>query len=242
MAEKSSEGTQSARGSQAAAAAAASGAQAQSPQSNQGSREQQREASEQQGGRGARALQRRSGAPNVASLGLSPFSLVRRMMEDMDLMLDEFGTGRTFGTTRWSDVGRGVSAVVWAPAIEMFERDGQLVVRADLPGMSPDDVRIEVTDDTLTIEGERRSEVEVEDEDFYRSERTYGRFSRVVALPDGVDADNAQARFDNGVLEVTIPLAEEASRGRRVEIQGSSGASAGGQQQQQQPGQTGPVH
>ncbi len=242
MAEKSSEGTQSARGSQAAAAAAASGAQAQSPQSNQGSRERQREASEQQGGRGARALQRRSGAPNVASLGLSPFSLVRRMMEDMDLMLDEFGTGRTFGTTRWSDVGRGVSAVVWAPAIEMFERDGQLVVRADLPGMSPDDVRIEVIDDTLTIEGERPSEVEVEDEDFYRSERTYGRFSRVIALPDGVDAENPQARFENGVLEVTIPLAEEASRGRRVEIQGSSGASAGGQQQQQQPGQTGPVH
>jgi len=176
-------------------------------------------------------------------MGLSPFSLVRRMMEDMDLMLDEFGTGRTLGTTRWSDVGRGTSAAVWAPAIEMFERDGQLVVRADLPGMSPDDVRIEVTDDTLTIEGERQSEVEVEDEDFYRSERTYGRFSRVIALPDGVDAENAQARFDNGVLEVTIPLAEEASRGRRVEIQqGSSGASAGGQQQQQKPGQTGPVH
>src|SRR5882762_4698881 len=74
--------------------------------------------------------------------------------------------------------------------------------------------------------------------------RTYGRFSRVIALPDGVDADNAQARFENGVLEVTIPLAEEASRGRRLEIQGGAGASAGGQQQQQQkqPGQTGPVH
>src|SRR6267143_6648651 len=77
MAEKSSEGTQSTRGSQAAGAAAASGAQAQSAQSNQGSREQQRQQSEQQGGRGARALQRR---PNVASMGLSPFSLVRRMM------------------------------------------------------------------------------------------------------------------------------------------------------------------
>src|SRR6266852_5369804 len=73
--------------------------------SDQGSREQQRQESGQQGGRGARALQRRSWAPNVASMGLSPFSLVRRMMEDMDLMLDEFGTGRTFGTTRWSDVG-----------------------------------------------------------------------------------------------------------------------------------------
>jgi HSP20 family protein len=190
-------------------------------------------------------MQRRSWAPNAASLGLSPFSLVRRMMEDMDLMLDEFGTGRTFGTTRWSDIGRGVPAAVWTPAIEMFQRDGQLVVRTDLPGMSPEDVRIEVTDDTLTIEGERRSEVEVEDEDFYRSERTYGRFSRVIALPDGVDAENAQARFENGVLEVTIPLAQEASRGRRVEIQGSAGASGGAQQQQQQqqqPGQTGPVH
>jgi HSP20 family protein len=239
MAEKSSEGTQSARGSQSAAAAAASGAQAQSPQSNQGSREQQREQREQQGARRSTDLQRRSWAPNVGSLGLSPFSLVRRMMEDMDLMLD-LGPTRTLGTT----LARTLPAAVWAPAIEMFQRDGQLVVRADLPGMSPDDVRIEVTDDTLTIEGERRSEVEIEDEDYYRSERTYGRFSRVIALPDGVDADNAQARFENGVLEVTIPLAEEASRGRRLEIQGGAGASAGGQQQQQQkqPGQTGPVH
>src|SRR2546427_469881 len=97
---------------------------------------------------------------------------------------------------------RGGLRMDWAPAVEMLERNGQLVVRAELPGLSPDDVRIEVSSDgSLVIEGERRSEVEAEEEGgVYRSERIYGRFSRVIALPDGVDVDRAQARFDNGVL------------------------------------------
>ena len=121
-------------------------------------------------------------------------------------------------------------AQVWSPAIDIVERDGRLVVRADLPGMSADDVRIEIRDDALVLEGERRSEIEVEEEGVYRSERVYGRFSRVIPLPDGADLDKASARFENGVLEIEIPLREDARR-RRIEIQGGSASEGGAKSQ-----------
>jgi len=183
--------------------------------------------------------------PSFGAFGASPFALMRRMMEDLNRMFEDFGSPRSFGGGAMTEGSRGdlsrggLPAVDWTPAIEAFERDRQLVVRADLPGLSPEDVRIEVTDDGLLIEGERRQEMEAEEEGgVYRSERVYGRFSRFLTLPDGVDADKAQARFDNGVLEISIPMTDQASRGRRIEIQGQ-GASTGGQRQ---TGQTPPVH
>ncbi len=221
MAEKNVEGTQSSR-----AQPGRSGAQAaQSSETRQQSADQQAErqsVGEQQGGRQSAGLQRRSmSAPVFGALGLSPFSLLRRMLEDMDRMFEGFGNvrGAGGGTT---GLERGASlAQVWSPAIDIVERDGRLVVRADLPGMSADDVRIEIRDDALVLEGERRSEIEVEEEGVYRSERVYGRFSRVIPLPDGADLDKASARFENGVLEIEVPLREDARR-RRIEIQGGS--------------------
>jgi len=235
MAEKSTESSQSARGSQSqAGAAAAQQASSQPTQPSQATQSSQG-AREPQVGRSG-TLQRRSSSPFAGALGASPFSLMRRMMEDLDRMFEDFGSARGSRGDMPDVGGRGGLAMDWTPAVEMFERDGQLVVRADLPGLSPEDVRIEVTDDTLTIEGERRSEMEVEEEGgVYRSERTYGRFSRIIALPEGVDPDGAQARFDNGVLEITIPLPEQTGR-RRIPIQGSAGTG------QQQPGTSGPVH
>jgi HSP20 family protein len=170
---------------------------------------------------------------------MSPFSLMRRVMEDMDRMFEDFGSGRALSGGQ-AQRG-GALAPIWTPAIEVFERDGALVVRADLPGMSPDDVRIEVADDALTIEGERRQEIEVEEEGVYRSERVYGRFSRTIPVPDGADVERAQARFENGVLEVSIPLAEDQSRRRRIEIQGGS-RSAGGEQPKPPDGGGSAVH
>ena len=209
MAETNPQGTKSTSASQRSDAG---GQQARADQGTQ-----------QQGsrpGRGSGALQRRSQMPSFGAFGASPFALMRRMMEDLNRMFEDFGSPRSFG-------GGAI------------ERDRQLVVRADLPGLSPEDVRIEVTDDGLLIEGERRQEMEAEEEGgVYRSERVYGRFSRFLTLPDGVDADKAQARFDNGVLEISIPMTDQASRGRRIEIQGQ-GASTGGQRQ---TGQTPPVH
>ena len=234
MAQTNPQGTQSTSASQRSDAG---GQQARADQGTQ-----------QQGsrpGRGSGTLQRRSQMPSFGAFGASPFALMRRMMEDLNRMFEDFGSPRSFGGGAMTEGSRGdlsrggLPAVDWTPAIEAFERDRQLVVRADLPGLSPEDVRIEVTDDGLLIEGERRQEMEAEEEGgVYRSERVYGRFSRFLTLPDGVDADKAQARFDNGVLEISIPMTDQASRGRRIEIQGQ-GASTGGQRQ---TGQTPPVH
>ena len=115
--------------------------------------------------------------------------------------------------------GRGASRR-WAPAVDLFEREDSLVLKADLPGLSEDDVQIEVRDNVLTISGERRADFEDKQNGYYRVERAFGSFSRSLTLPEGVDADKIDASFDNGVLEVTIPKPEER-KPRRIEISGS---------------------
>ena len=94
---------------------------------------------------------------------------------------------------------------MWAPEIEVLERDGKFVVRVDLPGLKKEDVKIEVTHDELTIEGERKLENEEKEEGMYRTERIYGRFFRRIGIPDHVKAENAVAVFKNGVLEIEMP-------------------------------------
>jgi HSP20 family protein len=103
----------------------------------------------------------------------------------------------------------------------MFEQGKNVIVRADLPGLTKDDVNVEVADNGITIEGERKKETDEKGEGYYRSERTYGRFFRRVPLPEGVKAEDAQATFSNGVLEITIPTAKtEQRKSRRLEIAG----------------------
>ena len=115
--------------------------------------------------------------------------------------------------------GREGARSLWSPQIETFQRGSEFVVRADLPGLRKDDVKIDITDDTLTIEGERREEHEEDREGYYRSERSYGSFYRVVSLPDGAITDSAKANFNNGVLEIVVQAPpREVSRGRRLEI------------------------
>src|ERR1041384_7105201 len=128
----------------------------------------------------------------------TPFGLMRRFSEEMD---------RLFGGTLASRATNLVGGR-WSPQVEMFERDHNLVVRADLPGMTKDDVKLELTDDGISIEGERRNENEERGEGFYRSERTYGKFYRRIPLPEGVRADEASASFSDGGLEVTMPEAK----------------------------------
>ena len=106
---------------------------------------------------------------------------------------------------------------MWAPEIEAFQKGDQFVVRADLPGLSKDDLSINVTDDAVTIQGERKAEHKDEREGYYRSERSYGSFCRVIPLPAGTITDQAKANFRDGVLEITMP-APPASQGRRLEI------------------------
>jgi HSP20 family protein len=114
----------------------------------------------------------------------------------------------------------------WVPAMDLTEADDHFVLRADLPGLGEDDVSIEIQDDTLTISGERKTEHEERKRGWYRVERSFGRFSRSLSLPEGVDADAVSAEFDKGVLEVRIPKPEER-KPRRVAIKaGESGNGA----------------
>ena len=143
----------------------------------------------------------------------SPFSLFRRMQEDMDRVFSGFGMGRGLMSPFGEQGGD------WAPAIEAFQRGNEFVVRADVPGLSRDDLTVEVGEDALTIQGERKYDHEEEHEGVYRSERSYGSFYRVVPLPEGAVADSAKADFANGVLEVVVQApSHEVRRGRKVEI------------------------
>jgi HSP20 family protein len=114
--------------------------------------------------------------------------------------------------------GGGQGAVRrWIPAMDVVETDDHFVLRADLPGMSENDVNIELEDNVLTISGERKAEHEQRGEGYYRVERSSGAFSRSLTLPEGVNADAIQANFQNGVLEVRIPKPEQ-HKPRKVQI------------------------
>jgi HSP20 family protein len=144
---------------------------------------------------------------------MSPLALMRRFMEDMEQQGPQFGIGRS--GQAMATAGSGF----FSPPVELFEREGHLIVRADLPGLTKDDVHVEVTDDALTIEGERRSEHEGRQGGFWRSERRYGTFRRQIPLPEGVNADQVTASFKDGVLEVSMPAPQQQARGRRIDIQ-----------------------
>ena len=118
------------------------------------------------------------------------------------------------------DAPSGASGPVmrrWVPAMDLVESGEQFVLRADLPGMSEEDIEIELEDGTLTVSGERKLEHEQREEGFHRVERSFGTFSRSLTLPKGVDADAVSASFDRGVLEIRIPK-PEARKPRRISI------------------------
>jgi HSP20 family protein len=146
----------------------------------------------------------------------NPFSLVRRIADDMDRMFEGGGLP-SFGR-----FGSGELAT-FTPKVDMFKRDGKLVVRADLPGVKLDDVSVEITDNALVIEGERSYEHEEDEKGVYRLERSYGRFRREVPLPEGVKAESATATFKNGVLEIAIEAPDSEQR-RRIEVKGEGQA------------------
>ena len=103
----------------------------------------------------------------------------------------------------------GSHARRWVPAMDLVETDEHLVLKADLPGLSKDDVNIDIKDGVLTVSGERKSEHEDKGKGYYRVERAFGGFSRSLSLPEGIDAERVTADFADGVLEVRIPKPEE---------------------------------
>ena len=152
-----------------------------------------------------------------------PFGLLRQMTSELDRVFDE---------PFWRSFGRpfqpvpAAAATTWLPEIDVFEKDQRLVTKVDLPGMKKDDVKVEVADGHLAISGERKSESEEKKDAFYRCEREYGSFYRVVPLPEGVRLEDVKATFSDGVLEVSVPLAAKPeAKVRKVEIQESATAA-----------------
>ncbi|MGO4885579.1 MAG: Hsp20/alpha crystallin family protein [Bryobacteraceae bacterium] len=137
-----------------------------------------------------------------------PLTLIRRFSEEMDRVF-----AHTFGLSR--NIGE---SGLWYPAIEVRERDGNLEVTAELPGMQKEDVKVESTDDGLLIEGERRQEREEAQAGYRHSERSYGRFSRIIPLPQGAQTDKAKAEFKDGLLTVRVPIPDNKPQSRSIPI------------------------
>jgi HSP20 family protein len=206
-----------------------------------------------QGGRsgqsGGGALQRRGGSSmspyssGQEAYGTGPFSLMRRISDEMDRFFETFGLGGRSGffPAQDRDWGEGQGSAnlpsMWSPHIEVFEREGKLVIQADLPGIKRDDVNVRMEQDAVIIQGQRQQQQTTNQRGYYRSERSYGSFYRTIPLPEGTDTDSATATFRDGVLEIEVDVPREQQRGRTLEIrdggstsgsQGSGGSTQGG--------------
>jgi HSP20 family protein len=133
----------------------------------------------------------------------NPFDLMREMTRGLD--------------RSWlaADEKQGV----WAPAIECRRVNGELLVTAELPGLKKEDIKVQVLDECLIVEGERKLEAKEEKEGYFRSERSYGKFWRQIPLPEGAKADNIKASMNEGLLEVKIPIGETKPNTRQIPIE-----------------------
>ncbi len=155
-------------------------------------------------------LQRRGAYPSLFALRpgdllrTNPFALMRQFTEEMDRLFEGRSAGR--------------ETSLWTPTVEVAEHEGKLEVIADLPGINENDVKVEVTDEGLVIQGQRKREREEKGERYYRSERSYGQFYRLIPLPENANLDQARAEFHNGELRVSIPVPERKPSAREIPI------------------------
>lgn len=137
-------------------------------------------------------------------LTMNPFALMRDFLHEMD----RFYVKTPIEKVEW-----------WVPVVEARRADGNLVVTAELPGLKKEEIKVQVSQDALVLEGERKQEKEEKSEEYYRSERNYGRFYRSIPLPEGADVEKAKAEFSNGLLRISIPCAEVKQELREIPVQ-----------------------
>lgn len=137
--------------------------------------------------------------------GLSPFAMMREFTDEMDRMMRGNGSAADLGA--------------WVPAIDVRQCNGDMVVSAELPGLKKEEVKVELTDDALIIQGERKREHEDDHEGYHRWERSYGQFYRTIALPEGAKADKVKAEMVDGVLKVSIPVDRPVKKSRLVPVE-----------------------
>ena len=179
--------------------------------------------SHQESGRQQSALARRSVLPALSPVWtdsfdlLNPFSLMRRMQEELNRAFSTTGTGSSSGSA-----GNNL----WIPPIEVAHKDGNFVVSAELPGLSDEDVTVEIDNEAVVIQGERQFEHKETKGGITRTERRYGEFYRAIPLPDGADTEKARAEFKDGVLQISVPVAQEKSNVRQIPIQTTASAQS----------------
>jgi HSP20 family protein len=144
--------------------------------------------------------------------GRRPFAVWRALHDELD---------RSF-----SGVGMAPKEEFWTPVVEVRKCNGDLVVTAELPGLRKEDVKVEMTDDALVIQGERKSEHKEDHEGYHRTERSYGRFYRSIPLPEGAKTDQVKAELADGVLKISIPAPETKKLPREVPIESGVKAKA----------------
>jgi HSP20 family protein len=135
-------------------------------------------------------------------------------MNTMHNRLNRLVNDPFFRTQRFDDED---SLGLWNPAVDLYEKDDNFVIKAELPGVDKKDIGIDLKDGVLTLSGERSNDSEVKDDDYYRRERTYGKFQRTFSLPADVDSDKIKAEFKDGVLVVEVPKPEK-SKPKKITI------------------------
>jgi HSP20 family protein len=146
----------------------------------------------------------------MAIIRWDPFREMTQVQNQLNRLVDQVWGGRQES---------------WLPAVDVFDKQDAVVLKAELPGMDPDQIQIEVEDNVLTIKGERRFEETVDEERYYRVERRFGSFQRSLALPQGVKADEIGASYEDGILVVTVPKAEE-EKPKRIEVKAKKAVEA----------------
>ena len=138
----------------------------------------------------------------MAIVKWEPFRDLMTARKDFDRLFRE-AFSPLFGETE-------LSTRSWAPAVDIYETDNDIVLKAELPGVDPKDVEVRVEDNTLYLKGERKHEKEVKEQNYHRVERSYGSFARSFSLPNSINADKVKAEYKDGLLTLTLPKREEA--------------------------------
>lgn len=142
------------------------------------------------------------------------------LLDDMERMMSDmfrrpFGG---FGATPWRGLLGEAVGGGFSPAVDVFEDGGNICVKADLPGFSKKDIEVKLIDNILEITGEKKNEEKIDQRDYLRFERSYGKFSRTLRLPEGLDSEHVTANFNDGVLDIRIPRIEEKRAVRHIDI------------------------
>ncbi len=162
--------------------------------------------------------------PNVLNAWEEPFVMLRKLSEDMDQYVSRLMQGPLAESGQRHLIGKHQ----WTPTVDMEQRGNEIVIRADLPGLTRADVKLQLHEDRLTIEGERHVESRQQAEGYHRVERVQGRFFRSIPLPEGIDAQSVHASMRDGVLEITVPL-RHREHGVKLEIRDRSDEEQGEQ-------------